>query len=119
MSNVWDYRESVWDYREHTWTLDSDLVGYDVDATDGRIGKIHHAASRTSDAFVVVDTGSWISDARRLIPAGAVTSLDHDRRRVQVDLTTAQISEAPDYSADQWDDEVRRQHGDYYSRCSR
>ena len=95
MSNMWDYPQCVWDYREHTWTLDSDLVGYDVDATDGRIGKIDHAASRTADAFVVVDTDPRISDGKRLVPAGAVASLDHDRRRVQVALTTAEIREAP------------------------
>ena len=38
MDALWNYRSSVWDYRESTWTLDSDLVGYGVEASDGQIG---------------------------------------------------------------------------------
>ena len=43
MKNLWDYRPRVWDYREATWTLDRDLDGYDVQATDGCVGTIDRA----------------------------------------------------------------------------
>ena len=115
MSNVWDYRECVWNYRESTWTLDSDLLGYDVEATDGCLGKIAHVANGESGAYVVVDTCSCIPDRKRLIPAGAVDSLDHNHHLVRVALTQDAIRNAPDYNAGQWNDDVRTQHADYYS----
>ena len=45
MSNLWDYRPVVWDYRESTWTMDGDLIGYGVVATDGAVGTIDHATT--------------------------------------------------------------------------
>ena len=32
--------DTVWSYRDTSWSQDSDLVGYDVEASDGSIGKI-------------------------------------------------------------------------------
>lgn len=119
MSNLWDYRECVWKYRESTWTLDSDLLGYDVEATDGRIGTIGHVANGEAGAYVVVATCSSIPDRERLIPAGAVASLDHDHRLVRVALTQDQVRGAPDYHPDQWSDEVRTKHAEYYDEHSR
>jgi hypothetical protein len=115
MSSIWDYRECVWHYRESTWTLDSDLLGYDVVATDGCIGLVGHVASGEPGAYVVVETCSCIHDGKRLVPARAVASLDHDHRLVRVALTQDQIRRAPAYAADQWNDDVRTQHEDYYS----
>ena len=114
MNNVWDYRECVWNYRESTWTLDSDLVGYEVQATDGCLGKIAHAASGESGAYVVVDTCSCSPDPKRLIPAGVVAALDHDHHLVRIALTQDQVRDAPDYRADRWNDDIRRLHSDYY-----
>jgi len=119
VSNLWDYRECVWKYRESTWTLDSDLLGYDVEATDGRIGTIGHVANGEAGAYVVVATCSSIPDRERLIPAGAVASLDHDHRLVRVALTQDQVRGAPDYHPDQWSDEVRTKHAEYYDEHSR
>ena len=55
MSNMWDYRDS-------TWTDGHDLAGYDVEATDGSIGNVDKATNDVSNAYVVVDTGGWISE---------------------------------------------------------
>lgn len=114
--NVWDYRPCVWDYRESTWTVDRDLLGYDVEATDGRIGRIDQAANGALGAYVVVDTSTIGS--KRLVPAGAVASLDHGRHLVRVTLTKDQIRDAPDFDAEKWTDEARTQLGDYYTPYS-
>ena len=45
-------------------------MGYDVEATDGSIGKIGAATNDASSCYVVVDTGFWIFGKKRLIPAG-------------------------------------------------
>ena len=107
MSNMWDYRDS-------TWTEGHDLVGYDVEATDGSIGKIDKATDDTSTAYLVVDTGPWIFGKKRLIPAGTVTSVDHDGQNVYVAMTKDQIKGAPDYDANDLDDDAYLKHGDYY-----
>ena len=89
--------DTVWSYRDTTWSQDSDLVGYDVEASDGSIGKIDEASNEASGQWLVVDTGFWIFGKKRLIPAGVVTSVDHTDRRVHVSMTKDQIKEAPDY----------------------
>ena len=94
-----------------------DLTGYDVEATDGHIGKIDEATYDAGSGSVVVDTGFWIFGKKRMIPAGTVTDIDLDSRTVRVRLTKEQIKGAPDWDADQRDDAAyRTQHSDYYGR---
>ena len=114
MNSLWDYRPCVWDYRESTWTLDRDLVRYDVEATDGCIGTIDHAATGVAGAYVVVDLASAVPGTKRLIPAGAVAALDHDGRKVRLALTKDEITAAPDYDPDRWNDAERGHLGRYY-----
>ena len=71
-SNIWNYREDLMHDRE--------IVGFDVEAVDGHIGKIDAHSFEADDSHIVVDTGFWIFDKRRLIPAGAVTAVDHESR---------------------------------------
>ena len=105
----------LWTYRNAAWTQGRDLVGYDVRATDGSIGKMDKATYDASDAYVVVDTGFWIFGKKRLVPAGAISSVDHDDRNVHVAMTRDQIKSAPDYDSDVVDDAARTRYGDYYS----
>jgi hypothetical protein len=102
----------VWTYRDETW--DQDLSGYDVEATDGSIGKIDASSNDASGSHAVVDTGFWIFGKKRLIPAGAITSVDHDARKVFVTMTKDQIKDAPDYDETTWNDDERTRTGDYY-----
>ena len=63
---------------------------------------------------MVVDTGIWIFGKKRLIPAGAIMSVDHDSKSVHVAMSKDQIKSAPDYDRDDWDDSARTRHSDYY-----
>ena len=107
---------SMWDYRDSTWTDGYDLAGYDVEATDGSIGSVDQATNDVSNAYVVVDTGSWIFGKKRLIPAGAIASVEHDAKQLHIKLTRDQIKQAPDFDAEHWSDDTRAQHGAYYDR---
>ena len=89
-------------------------MGYDAEAVDGSIGKVDDATDDISGSYVVVDVGSWIFGRRRLIPAGAVTGVDHDSGTVRVSMTKDQIKKAPDYDAYTWGAESRTAHEDYY-----
>ena len=117
MNDLWDYCERVWDYRERTWTLDRDLVDYELHGSDGFLGDVVSVENSPRGAYVVVDTSATF-DARRLIPAGVIASLDHDRGRVRVDLTKDQLRRAPDYSGKGWNEEIRAEHSDYYGNVS-
>ena len=94
-------------------------MGYDVEATDGSIGKIDEATNESSSSYVVVDTGFWIFGKKRLIPAGVINTVDHDAEKVYVTMTKEQIKSAPDYDRDDWNDESRTRYNDYYSSYAR
>jgi hypothetical protein len=110
---------NTWDYSDTSWSEGSDLVGYDVEATDGSIGSIDETSNEAGSAYVVVDTGFWIFGKKRLIPAGSISDVDHQSRVVRVAMTKDAIKDAPDYDADHWDDDSRGRHDDYYGDSSR
>jgi hypothetical protein len=97
----------IWNFPSTDWTSDRDLVGYDVEATDGSIGKIDESTVEADRQHIVVDTGFWIFGKRRLIPAGTVKQIDHANEKVFVSLTKQQIKDAPDF------DDTRRNDGEY------
>ena len=74
-----------------------DVIGYDVDASDGHIGKIDEATYEQASSCLVVDTGFWIFGKKRMIPAGVVRAIDPDDRKVHVSMTKDEIKQAPDY----------------------
>ena len=86
---------SVWSYPADVRVGARDLAGYRVEASDGRIGKIDSNYHTTGKAYLVLRTGSWISRASRIIPAGAVQRIDHTPRKVHLQLTKKQIAAAP------------------------
>jgi hypothetical protein len=108
MSDIWTYRNDI--------KIDkADVVGYDVEATDGDLGKIDKSSKDAGRQHVVVDTGFWIFGEKRLIPAGAITMVDHDDKKVRVSMTKDQIKSAPEYDESRDDDTAyRTSHEDYY-----
>jgi hypothetical protein len=102
----------VWTYDKTLNADRRDWIGYTVHATDGDIGKIDEMSTDVGRGSVVVDTGFWIFGKKRLIPAAAVTSVDHSAKTVNVSLTKEQIKDAPDY------DEMRREDTSYYDNSA-
>ena len=90
----------VWTYRPDV-TAGSKILGYTVEASDGRIGNIDKASDEADAAHLVVDTGFWIFGKKRMIPAGVVERIDRDDEIVFVSMTKDQIKDAPD-----WDEQV-------------
>lgn len=105
----------IWSYQTDVWTDEGDVVGYDVEATDGSIGKIDESSTEAGRQHVVVDTGFWIFGKKRLIPAGAITRIDHENKRVDLDMTKDRIKDAPDFDEMRRDEEeFRAEHSNYY-----
>ena len=111
--NVWVYRTST-----DALTDPSRLVGYDVEATDGSIGKIDKTSTETARQYLVVDTGFWIFGKKRLVPAGVVTSVDPDAHKVYLAMTKDDVKGAPDYdeAMRDTDDAGYGRFSDYYER---
>jgi len=104
MTAIWIWRITGYEAAD---TPHVDPSGFDVEATDGPIGKIDEATAEAGAGLIIVDTGFWIFGKKRLIPAGLVTDIDADARVVRLACTKDEVRSAPDY------DEVRRDHEDY------
>jgi hypothetical protein len=74
-----------------------DLTGFDVEATDGHVGKIDEATMTDGASCLIVDTGFWIFGHKRMLPAGVVRAIDVDEQKVFVDMSKDEIKGAPDY----------------------
>jgi len=112
----------LWEFRTFDPKISSDqLVGYDVEARDGSIGKIDEATDDVGGSYVVVDTGPWIFGRKVVIPAGTIERIDPDDGDAYVALTKDQIKNAPEYDEDTgWkDDSYRSRLGTYYDEKMR
>ncbi len=104
----------VWTYRDET-IGDIDLVGFEVEATDGDIGKIDDATDEAGGSFIVVDTGPWIFGKKVMLPAGVISDVDFDAQKVFVNRTKDEIKNAPEFDADRYGDAAYRDEiGTYY-----
>jgi len=82
--------------------LGSALKGYAIDASDGEIGTVADFLfdDRTWLArWLVVDTGTWLTGRKVLLHPVAIGKADHERRRLPVALTKAQVQGSPELSA--------------------
>jgi hypothetical protein len=105
----------VWTYRSTTdLGTNVDVSGYDVEATDGSIGKVDEATYETGRSYLVVDTGPWIFGKKVMLPAGVIRGIDEDDEKVFVDRTKDEIKHAPGYDESQVDDDYRGRLGSYY-----
>jgi hypothetical protein len=87
--DVWTYREGV-----DLGVSKRNVVGYDVEAQDGSIGKVDEATFDTDASSLVVDTGPWIFGKRVMLPAGVIRSVDHDDEKIFVNRTKDEIKNA-------------------------
>lgn len=86
----------------------SDITGFEVEGPDGHVGDVDEATYEPDvRGFLVVDTGFWIFGKKRMLPAGVVTGIDRENRKVLVSSTKDEIKAAPDY------DELRRDEQAY------
>jgi hypothetical protein len=109
----------VWTYRETSLGVEdlnkANVVGFGVEAIDGSIGKVDEATYDAGSAFIVVDTGPWIFGKKVMLPAGVVTSVDHDEETVFVNRTKDEIKNAPEFDDSlAQDEDYRGQLGTYY-----
>ena len=104
----------MWTYRDTAWS-GTNLDGFEVEASDGGIGKVDEATNEVGGSYIVVDTGPWIFGKKVMIPAGAIQSVDPDTETVFVSYTKDEIKDSPEYDDMKRDDNAFRDDlGTYY-----
>ncbi len=86
------------------------LVGYTISAKDGELGKVsefYFDDHTWSIRYLVVDTGTWLSERKVLIPHSALGITDWKSETFQVNLTMEQVRNSPDIETKKT---VTRQH---------
>jgi hypothetical protein len=103
------------------WTLtvatppNIDLTGFEVEATDGKVGKVDEATQEASGSFIVVDTGPWIFGKKVMLPAGVIRDIDPDAQTIFVGFAKDEIKNAPEFDENTYRDPAYRdQLGSYY-----
>jgi hypothetical protein len=106
----------IWVYRETIWTT-VDLTGYEVEATDGRIGKVDEATNEAGSGALIVDTGPWIFGKKVMLPAGVIDRIADDERRIYVNRTKDEIKNAPEFDEARYRDTAyQAELGGYYGK---
>ena len=103
----------IYTYRVDIFTAEPlDLTGFDVEATDGHIGKVDEASLEQGVSCLVVDTGFWIFGKKRMIPAGVVNRVDVDNKKVFVSMSKQEIKDAPDFDGERHARDARAHHAE-------
>ena len=98
-----------WNFREDSGLPSAqDVLGYHVEATDGKIGKVDEIYGAAGGSFIVVDTGPWIFGRRLMLPAGTVNHVDHVDKKIYVDRTKDEIKNSPEVEPEMYEDVTHR-----------
>ncbi|MEP7115141.1 MAG: PRC-barrel domain-containing protein [Ilumatobacteraceae bacterium] len=89
------------------------LIGYQVLAVDGRVGKIDANSLQADSSYIVIDTGWWIFERKRLIPAGFITSISGTEGKIYLAMTKRDVRAAPAYKPIEHSSESGR-YNDFY-----
>ncbi|WP_042409003.1 hypothetical protein [Streptacidiphilus carbonis] len=89
--------EDIWGFDPAHYTVGTDLTGYQVEATDGSIGKVDEATYDVGSACVVVNCKPWLIGKHVLLPAGLITGIDQEHETIHVGRSKDQIKGAPEY----------------------
>jgi hypothetical protein len=105
----------IWTYRAEM-IEDLDVAGFEVEASDGKVGVVTEASNELGSSWLVVDTGPWIIGKKVLMPAGTIEKIDVDERKIYVDRTREEIKAAPEHDPSGYaDQEYRLALADYYA----
>jgi hypothetical protein len=84
VSDVFTYRHG---------DVSADVTGFDVEATDGRVGTVKEAD--LAEGLILVDMG--LMGPKVILPAGAIDAVDEAARVVRLSRTTDEVKNAPEF----------------------
>jgi uncharacterized protein YrrD len=80
-----------------------EVIGYHIGTTDDSVGHVEDFLVDEKDwsiRFVVVDTRNWWPGKMVLIPPERITGVSWNDRRIDVDITRAEVEGSPEYDPD-------------------
>ena len=109
----------IWTFRDERLAR-TDVTGFDVEASDGEIGKVDNATNDVGNSYIVVDTGPWIFGKKVMLPASVIDEIDLDAQKLFVRRTREEIKNAPEFDESRVTDPTYRDEyaGYYGSRAS-
>jgi ADP-ribose pyrophosphatase YjhB (NUDIX family) len=85
-----------------SWSFPGGSVGHDesvkdyaVEATDGQVGSVSWASYAPGESYLVVSYKDGHHHVHHVVPAGAVKTVDHERRAVTLGVTVAEVEATP------------------------
>ncbi len=100
---------SIWTHHPDVDVPPDSIVGFDVESTDGSIGTVDEAQHDPGDAFLIVDTGHWIFDKQRVIPARLISRIDTENQKIYLSVSKEHIAGAPTHDMGWRDDQMLRE----------
>jgi len=96
-----------WSFPEGSVGHSDSVKGYTLEATDGEIGHCSWASYAPGESYMVVSYRDGHDEVHHVVPAGAVKSVDHERRVVTLGVTVAEVKATPTHehpeAAVDWD----------------
>jgi hypothetical protein len=89
------------------------LIGYEVVATNGKVGSIDEHSLASDSSYIVLNTGWWLFERKRLIPCGFIRSIDGTTGRIHLSMSKHDVRAAPVFKPIEHSSESGRYH-DFY-----
>lgn len=100
----------IWTQRVDPQLDPEDIIGFAVEARDAGIGKVDEATETKGVGRLIVDSGSWLTRGKVLLPFGIIEHVDFDTGTVFLDRSKEEIESAPEF-----DPELNRKDARYYA----
>ena len=86
----------LWTFRDERLAR-TDVTSFEVEASDGGIGKVDNATNDVGNSYIIVDTGPWIFGKKVMLPGSVIDEIDLDAQKVYVRRTKDEIKNAPEF----------------------
>jgi hypothetical protein len=87
----------LWSFPEGAVGHDESVKGYDVEASDGHVGTVSWADYAPGESYLVVSYRHHLKEAHHVVPAGAITNVDHAARRVTLNVSADEVRSTPQH----------------------
>jgi hypothetical protein len=87
----------LWSFPEGAVGHSDSVKGYKVMASDGPVGEVSWADYKPGESYLVVSYHHHLGHVHHVVPAGAVTSVDHDTRTCTLSVTCDEVKATPQH----------------------
>ncbi len=87
--------DSQWDFPAGSVGHDQSLKGYRAEVNDGDAGEVSWCDYAPGESYLVVTRHPHLGGKSHVVPAGAVSSVDHAQRVVRLDITHEELDSLP------------------------